>query len=230
MCGNCGENHFPAGSDGKIAVIAMKRISAIAALLLLTLAVFADPVDDLTLQLDRLEGRFWVALTKGPNDTDYREVENMVRTLASDAGRLQQQLRRWNLQVSCNLSTESRRLENLFASTRRSMAECYRTRFDSTRLDEYQDYARREGLYKRGEAAPTLATLDITHYRTWLEDLQIENREALRRVSGEKSSRQDAEMRDRVDTFLQSYVKLRVALAEIRQEAARRNLKLELKP
>ena len=211
-------------------MIAMKRVSVIAGLLLLTFAVFADSVDDLTLQLDRLEGRFWVALTKGPNDADYREVENMVRKLASDAGRLQQLLRRYNLQVSSNLSTESRRLENLFASTRRSMAECYRTRFELTRLDEYQDYARREGLYKRGEPAPTLATLDIAHYHTWLDDLQIENRDAIRRVSGEKSSRQDADMRDRVDIFLQSYVKLRVALAEIRQEAARRNLKLELKP
>ena len=221
MRGNREKNHRPAGYDGKIAVIAMKRVSVIAGLLLLTFAVFADSVDDLTLQLDRLEGRFWVALTKGPNDADYREVENMVRKLASDAGRLQQLLRRYNLQVSSNLSTESRRLENLFASTRR---------FELTRLDEYQDYARREGLYKRGEPAPTLATLDIAHYHTWLDDLQIENRDAIRRVSGEKSSRQDADMRDRVDIFLQSYVKLRVALAEIRQEAARRNLKLELKP
>ncbi len=203
----------------------MKRLAAFLLTLFWVLGAFADSVDGMTFLLDRLEGRFWYALAKSTNDTEYREVRDMVSELNVKAAGLQRSLSRYNMHASFNVAQEARVLQNLF-STRQSMVKCYQTRFKQTRLSEYQRYARNKGVVKRNEPLPTLATLDLEHYRIWLEDLQISNRSLFRRTSGERSAQQDADFQDKIDHYLQSYLKLRLALAEIRQEMLRRGLRL----
>ena len=203
------------------------------AALTLTLALLpaltgvADTVDDLSSALDRIESRFWLALPKHPTAPDRHDMRDRLMAFTVMAGDLQRFQQKFNIRVSCNVAAEARALQNLFNDTRYTLAQGYRFDFKPTRLEEYrQAVARSRGRGKNSEPPPTLATLDLEHYRTWLEDLQTANRASFNRGKGKRSSAQDAEIRNVCDRYFTSCLKLRIALAEIRQEANRRELEL----